>query len=119
MTFAVLCTRRYFLVLCRGRGRACGRRRRRHPVALRLSTTGDPDAAAPLTTPSRLSGAVLSGGRCRVPQVPLRLLLLLLLGCVHPAWDLYQTLQLSEAWKHSPQLRAALLPALGGAALLF
>ena len=35
-----------------------------------------------------------------------------------PGYHPYQTLQLAEAWEHSPHLRAALLPGLGGAALL-
>ena len=35
-----------------------------------------------------------------------------------PSYHPYQTLQLAEAWEHSPHLRAALLPGLGGAALL-
>ena len=66
-------------------------------MALRLSTTADSDTAAPLPSlpiPRRLWGVL-----CRVP---LRLLLLLSLGAVHPAWDIYQTLQLAEAWEHSP-----------------
>ena len=75
----MLCTRRYFLLLCRGRGGG----RSRKSVALQLSTTGGSDAAAPVSILARLAYCL-----CRTP--PLRLLLLLLLGGVHPAWDIYQ-----------------------------
>ena len=50
-------------------------------------------------------------------RVPLRLLLLLSVGGLHPAWAIYETLQLAEAWEESPQLRALVLPGLWGAAL--
>ena len=35
-----------------------------------------------------------------------------------PGYHPYQTLQLAEAWEHSPHLRAAPLPGPGGAARL-
>ena len=50
-------------------------------------------------------------------RVPLRLLLLLSVGGLHPAWAIYETLQLAEAWEDDPQLRALVLPGLWGAAL--
>ena len=57
---------------------------------------------------------VVATALCRVP---LRLLLLLSVGGLHPAWAIYETLQLAEAWEDDPQLRALVLPGLWGAAL--